>query len=35
MPIRMSVQLLPALVVGVQGVKEGDRIGDMDQDRDP
>ena len=33
MPIRIGMQFFPALVGRIQGIEKGDRIGDMDEDR--
>ena len=35
MPVRVGAQLLPALVRRVERLEEGDRVGDVDDDRDP
>ncbi len=34
MPVRMGMQLFPALVDLVEGIEKGDRVGDVDEDRD-
>src|SRR3984885_12527960 len=34
-PVGMIAQLLVALIEAIDRAKEGDRIGDMDRDRDP
>lgn len=34
MPVRVGVELLPALVPGVERLEEGDRVGDVDDDRE-